>query len=96
MKGKWPSPRAIAFIVLFGVTAWGAVSFFNGDWRETLSHWQSRWMVLWLAFFLHLADVSFDALLWKWILQDFDIRIDYRRAWVISFPDSQVYCSPCN
>ena len=85
MKDKCPSPRTIAFIVLLGVTAWGAVSFFNGDWRETLAHWQHRWPVLWLAFFLHLADVSFDALLWKWILQDFDIRIDYRRAWVIFF-----------
>ncbi len=70
--------RLVAVLVLLMVCAYGAYELFSGDWRGALSFWSGRLHLLGAALLLHAADISFDCVLWAFVLREFGIRMPVR------------------
>lgn len=66
--------RILALLLLAAFTAYGLFELFRGDWRGAFAYWRGKGPILGCALLLQACDISFDCILWMWILSHLGIR----------------------
>lgn len=66
--------RALAFVVLAAVTAYGVFAFATGDWYRVVGYWEAKLPALPLIFALVCVDVAAEGVSWTWVYERLGIR----------------------
>ena len=69
--------RALAFVTLVVVTAYGLYRLFFGatDWKEIITHWQAMGFWLLVVLVLAVADYALEAICWMWLYSRFHMHV---------------------